>query len=152
MRIGALLAGCGPRSIRARIALAIGVALVVVFVLVQLVLGAYVNARSRAEVEKTLQEQADSIAKAVQRAGTSDRTATARQAERFIGDTPAWSSRRAATVIYWNVPVTEPGGQRDRAGAATSRCSWSAATPRPACSATGAPARSRPSASWASAC
>jgi signal transduction histidine kinase len=105
VRIGALLAMLRPRSIRARIALAIGVALVVAFVLAQLTLGAYVNSRSRAEVERTLQVQADSIANAVQRAGPDNQFRVARQADDFIGDTRMVVTAGGA-VIYWNLPVS----------------------------------------------
>lgn len=105
MRIGALLAMLRPRSIRARIAVAIGVALVVVFAVAQLTLGAYVNSRSRAEVEKALQVQADSIASAVQRAGPDNQFRVARQADAYIGDTRMVVTA-AGAVIYWNIPVS----------------------------------------------
>ncbi len=106
MRIGALMAKLRPRSIRARIAVAIGVALVVVFAVAQLTFGAYVNSRSRAEVEKTLQVQADAIARAVQRASPDDRIRVARQADDFIGDTRIVVTV-AGSVVHWNFPVSD---------------------------------------------
>ena len=106
MRIGALMAMLRPRSIRARIAVAIGVALVVVFAVAQLTLGSYVDSRSRAEVEKTLQVQADSIARAVQRASPDNRIRVARQADDFIGDTRIVVTV-AGSVVHWNLPVSD---------------------------------------------
>jgi signal transduction histidine kinase len=106
VRISAVPAMLRPRSIRARIALAIGVALVVVFVLAQLTLGTYVDSRSRAEVEKTLQVQADSIATAVQQAGPDEQFRVARQADDFIGDTRMVVTA-GGSVIYWNLPVSD---------------------------------------------
>jgi signal transduction histidine kinase len=104
--IGALMAKLRPRSIRARIAVAIGVALVVVFAVAQLTFGSYVDSRTRAEVEKTLQVQADSIARAVQRASPEDRIRVARQADDFIGDTRIVVTV-AGTVVHWNLPVSD---------------------------------------------
>ena len=75
-----------PRSIQARVALAIVMALAVVFVVVQVVFVSFVEARSRAEVEDALHLQADSIAREVERNGLENAAATARAAERFIGD------------------------------------------------------------------
>jgi signal transduction histidine kinase len=106
VRIGALMAMLRPRSIRARIAVAIGVALVVVFAVAQLTFGSYVDSRSRAEVEKTLQAQADSIARAVQRASPEDRIQVAREADDFIGDTRIVVTV-AGAVVHWNLPVSD---------------------------------------------
>ncbi len=106
MRIAAVAAMLRPRSIRARIALSIGVALVVVFAVAQLIVGSYVDARSSEEVEKTLLVQADSIARAVQRAGPENRSRVARQADDFIGDTRMVVTV-AGTVIHWNLPVAD---------------------------------------------
>ena len=94
-----------PHSIQARVAVAIAVALVVVFVGVQLVFVAFVQARSRSEVEAALHQQADSIAREVQRGGLPNAAATARSAERFIGD-----ARLVVLVdgevVHWNLPVS----------------------------------------------
>ncbi len=95
----------GPRSIQARVALAIAVALVVVFVAIQVVFASFVQMRTRAEIEGNLHQQADAIARAVERGGLEDAAATARSAERFIGD-----ARLVVLVdgevVHWNLPVS----------------------------------------------
>ena len=95
-----------PRSIQARVALAIAIALVVVFVAVQLVFVSFVQQRSRSEVEAALHQQADSIARAVVRGGLPDAAATARSAERFVGDARLVVSV-SGTVVHWNIPVAK---------------------------------------------
>ena len=95
-----------PRSIQARVALAIAVALVVVFVVVQVVFVSFVEARARGEVEDALHLQAGSIAREVERNGLENAAATARAAQRFIGD-----ARLVVTVqgvdVHWNLPVSQ---------------------------------------------
>ena len=95
-----------PRSIRARIALAIGIALAVVLAVAELTFSSYVDSRSRAEVEKTLQAQADSIARAINRAGPADAARTARQAGEYVGDTRMVVTVDGA-VVHWNLPVSD---------------------------------------------
>lgn len=95
-----------PRSIQARVALAIVVALVVVFVVVQVVFVSFVEARARAEVEDALHLQADAIAEEIQRNGPENAAATARAAERFIGDARLVVSVSGETV-HWNIPVAQ---------------------------------------------
>lgn len=94
-----------PRSIQARVALAIVVALAVVFVVIQGVFASYVQQRSRAEVEASLHQQADSIARAVVREGLPNAAATARSAERFIGDARLVVSV-SGEVVHWNIPFS----------------------------------------------
>ncbi len=95
-----------PRSIQARVALAIAIALVAVFVAVQLVFVSFVQQRSRSEVEAALNQQADSIAQAVVRGGLPNAASTARSAERFIGDARLVVSV-SGEVVHWNIPVSD---------------------------------------------
>lgn len=95
-----------PRSIQARVALAIGIALAVAFVLVQIVFVSFVDARSRAEVEGALQEQAESIARQIERNGLENAAAGAREAQRYVGDARFVVSV-GGTVVHWNRPVQE---------------------------------------------
>jgi len=94
-----------PRSIQARVALAIAVALVLVFAVIQVFFVSFVQSRSRAEIEASLHQQADAIARAVQREGVENAAATARSADRFIGD-----ARLVVLVdgdvVHWNLPVS----------------------------------------------
>lgn len=95
-----------PHSIQARVAIAILIALVLVFVAIQLVVVSFVQARSRSQIEAALAQQADSIARAVERGGLANAGATAREAERFVGD-----ARLVVlvdgTVVRWNIPVAD---------------------------------------------
>ncbi len=93
-----------PRSIQARVALAIGVALVVVFVVVQLVFVSFVEARSRDEVERALYDQAESIARQIERNGLENAPATAREAQRYVGDA-RFVVYVDGTSVHWNRPV-----------------------------------------------
>lgn len=104
--MSALLQRLRPRSIQARVALAIAVALAVVFVVVEVVFVSFVQTRSRAEIEATLRQQADSIAQAIQRNGLPDAAPTARSAERFIGDARL-VVRVDGEVVHWNLPVSD---------------------------------------------
>ena len=92
-----------PRSIQARVALAIAVALIVVFVLVQLVLVAFVQDRSRAELEAALHQQATSIAQALD--GQPNVAAGARDAQRYVGTATRMVVSVDREVVHWNVPV-----------------------------------------------
>ena len=94
-----------PHSFQARVAVAISIALVVVFVVIQLVFVSIVQERQRAGVEATLRQQADSIARAVQRGGLSNAAATSRDAGRFIGDARLVVSVDGE-VVHWNEPVS----------------------------------------------
>jgi hypothetical protein len=100
----AALRRLGPRSIQARVALAIVVALVVVFVVIQMLVVGFVQARSRSELEDALRQQATSIARAIDRAGSENAPATARDAERYIGDARMVVSV-SGVVVHWNRPV-----------------------------------------------
>ncbi|MGD9570474.1 MAG: sensor histidine kinase [Thermoleophilia bacterium] len=95
-----------PRSIQARVALAIGVALVVVFVVVQLVFVSFVEARSRDEVERALHDQAESIARQIERNGLENAPSTAREAQRYIGDARLVVYVEG-TSVHWNRPVED---------------------------------------------
>lgn len=95
-----------PRSIRARVALAIGAALVIVVLALQLVFAGYVQGRARSEVEDALREQAASIATQIERNGLPDAAATARQAQRYIGDARL-VVYVSGTVVHWNRPVAD---------------------------------------------
>ncbi|HTI33177.1 MAG TPA: HAMP domain-containing sensor histidine kinase [Miltoncostaea sp.] len=92
-----------PRSIQARVALAIAVALLVVFVVAQLVLVAFVEARSRSELEAALQQQATSIARALD--GRSNVPAAARDAQQYVGTATRMVVSVQGEVVHWNVPV-----------------------------------------------
>ncbi len=92
-----------PRSIQARVAVAIAVALMVVFVVVQLVLVAFVQDRSRAELEAALHQQATSIARALD--GQPNVAAGARDAQRYVGDATRMVVSVDGEVVHWNVPV-----------------------------------------------
>lgn len=95
-----------PRSIQARVALAIGIALAVAFVVVQIVFVSFVDARSRAEVEGALHEQAESIARQIERNGLENAPASAREAQRYVGDA-RFVVRVSGIVVHWNRPVAE---------------------------------------------
>jgi histidine kinase len=102
----AALRRLSPRSIQARAALAIAVALAVVFLLLELVFFSFVQARSRAEIEAALHQQADAIARAVENGGLGNAAATSRSADRFVGD-----ARLVVLVdgevVHWNFPVSD---------------------------------------------
>lgn len=95
-----------PRSFQARVALAIGIALAVAFVIAQIVLVSFIDARSRAEVEAALRVQADSIARQIERNGLDNAAASAREAQRYVGD-----ARLVVYVsglsVHWNRPVSD---------------------------------------------
>lgn len=93
-----------PRSIRARVAVAIAVALAVVIAALQS-FGSIVEARARSEVESALHQQADAIAREIDRGGVTSAAASARQAARFLADT-RMVVRVQGEVIYWNDPVS----------------------------------------------
>jgi two-component system sensor histidine kinase BaeS len=101
-----------PRSIRAGVALAIAIALAVVFLTVQFVFGAIVESRARGEVERALAQQAGAIAREIDRQGAVNAAASARDAARFIGDA-RMVVRVSGEVVYWNAPVDdlEAGGE-----------------------------------------
>ena len=94
-----------PHSFQARVAVAISIALVVVFVVIQFVFVSIVQQRQRDGVEATLRQQADSIARAVQRGGLANAAATSRDAGRFIGDARLVVSVNGE-VVHWNEPVS----------------------------------------------
>ncbi len=100
----ALLGRLRPRSIQARVALAIAAALLIVIVGIQLVFVQFLQSRSRSAVEAELHQQADSIAREVQRNGVQNAAATARSAERFIGDARL-VVLVGGEVVHWNLPV-----------------------------------------------
>ncbi len=102
----ALVRRLRPRSIQARVALAIGVALLVVFLLVQVVFLGFVQARAQRGVEEALHEQADSIALQIERGGLADAAAGARRAQRYIGNARL-VVKVSGSVVHWNVPVTD---------------------------------------------
>lgn len=94
-----------PRSIRARVAVAILAALAVV-TLVVIGFSWIVQGRARAEVERALQQQAEAIADQIDRTGISSAAGEARNAARFIGD-----ARMVVYVqgvnVYWSDPVSD---------------------------------------------
>lgn len=95
-----------PRSIQARVALAIAIALLVVVVAAQLVFEGFVQGRLRQGVEDALRQQAESIAVQIERGGLENAAAGAREAQRFIGDARLVVSVEG-TVVHWNRPVAE---------------------------------------------
>ncbi len=105
----ALFARLRPRTIRARVAVAILAALAAVS-LVVIGFSWIVQDRARAEVEAALGEQALAIARQIDRAGSnadgSSAAGEARNAERFIGD-----ARMVVTVqgevVFWSDPVSD---------------------------------------------
>ncbi|MFL6198234.1 MAG: histidine kinase dimerization/phospho-acceptor domain-containing protein, partial [Thermoanaerobaculia bacterium] len=99
----ALLRRLKPRTIRARIALAILVALAIVSFVV-LGFGWIVQGRARAEVEVALQEQATAIAKEIDRGGITSAAGSARNAQRFIGDAHMVVLVQGE-VVHWSDPV-----------------------------------------------
>jgi signal transduction histidine kinase len=103
-RIPDLVRRLRPASIQARVALAIVVALAVVFIAVELVAVSFVQARSHAEVERTLRQQADSIARAIQRGGVANAAATSREARAYIGDA-RMVVKVDGEVVDWTGPL-----------------------------------------------
>lgn len=95
-----------PRSIRTRVAIAIVVAWVVLFGVIQLAFGAFVESRTRAEIERQLYDQAGAIALAIERGGGRDAARSARDADRFLGDT-RMVVRVQGEVVFFNAPVAE---------------------------------------------
>lgn len=95
-----------PRSIRTRVAIAIVVAWAVLFGVIQLAFGAFVESRTRAEIERQLHDQAAAIALAIERGGTRDAARGAREADRFLGDT-RMVVRVQGEVVFFNAPVAE---------------------------------------------
>jgi two-component system sensor histidine kinase BaeS len=100
-----LLERLKPRTIRARVAIAIVVALGVVS---GLVIGFdwIVQGRARAEVEEALQQQAEAIAKEIDREGITSAAGEARNAERFIGDARMVVLVQGE-VVHWSDPVSD---------------------------------------------
>jgi signal transduction histidine kinase len=92
-----------PRSIQARVALAIAVALLVVFVVAQLVVVSFVQARARDELETALRQQATSIARALD--GQPNVPAASRDAQRYVGTATRMVVTVGGEVVHWNVPV-----------------------------------------------
>lgn len=107
-----------PRSFQARVAVSIAVALVIVFVVVEVVFLSFVQERARSEREDALRRQADSIARAIVRAGPADAAETARSAQRFIGDAYMEVRVRGENVYYSGFPVDdlEASGSATRDG------------------------------------
>ncbi len=99
-----LLERLKPRTIRARVAFAIVVALAVVSVLV-IGFDWIVQGRARAEVEEALQQQANAIAKEIDREGITSAAGEARNAERFIGDARMVVLVQGE-VVHWSDPVS----------------------------------------------
>jgi signal transduction histidine kinase len=100
-----LLQRLRPRTIRARVAVAIVVALAVVSLLV-LGFDWIVQGRARAEVEEALQQQANAIAKEIDREGITSAAGEARNAERFIGDARMVVLVQGE-VVHWSDPVQD---------------------------------------------
>jgi signal transduction histidine kinase len=94
-----------PRTIRARAAIAMVVALAVVSGIV-FGFGAIVEGRARAEVEGALQEQANAIAQEIDREGITSAAGEARNAERFVGDARLVVLVQGV-VVHWNDPVAD---------------------------------------------
>jgi signal transduction histidine kinase len=94
-----------PRTIRARAAVAMVVALAVVSGIV-FGFSAIVEGRARAEVEAALQEQATAIAQEIDREGVSSAAGEARNAERFVGDARLVVLVQGV-VVHWNDPVAD---------------------------------------------
>ena len=94
-----------PRTIRARAAVAMVVALAVVSGIV-FGFSAIVESRARAEVEAALQEQATAIAQEIDREGISSAAGEARNAERFVGDARLVVLVQGV-VVHWNDPVAD---------------------------------------------
>ncbi|MGD9696438.1 MAG: sensor histidine kinase [Thermoleophilia bacterium] len=95
-----------PHSLRARIALALVAALLLALVVVQVLIGGFVRARERDQLERAMRVQADSIARAVQQGGPERATVTAREANAFVGDARLvvwWDGENQ----YWNNPVSD---------------------------------------------
>jgi len=97
-------------SIRARVAIAIAVALGVVFLIAQVVVGGFLDARARDEVERALRQQATAIAREIDRQGAADAAPSAREANRFVGDTRMVVSV-SGLAVFWNVPVQDLDAQ-----------------------------------------
>jgi signal transduction histidine kinase len=97
-------------SIRARVAIAIAVALGVVFLIAQVVVGGFLDARARDEVERALGQQATAIAREIERQGTANAAASAREADRFVGDTRMVVSV-SRVAVFWNTPVADLDAQ-----------------------------------------
>ncbi len=100
-----LLQRLRPRTIRARVAVAIIVALAVVSALV-IGVDWIVQGRARAEVEEALQQQATAIAKEIDREGITSAAGEARNAERFIGDARMVVLVQGE-VVHWSDPVAD---------------------------------------------
>jgi signal transduction histidine kinase len=94
-----------PRTIRARAAVAMVVALAVVSGVV-FGFSAIVESRARAEVETALQEQATAIAQEIDREGITSAAGEARNAERFVGDARLVVLVQGV-VVHWNDPVAD---------------------------------------------
>lgn len=104
MTLRGRLAIVRPRSFEARVALAIVVALVVVFAIVQLIVVGFAQARARAALEDELRQQATSIARVIDAAGPDQAARGARAAQAYVGD-----ARMVVyvdgEVVHWNTPV-----------------------------------------------
>ena len=94
-----------PHSIRARVAIAIVVALAAVSMLV-LAFGWIVQGRARAELEDALRAQARAIAREIDREGITSAAGSARNAERFIGDARMVVLVQGE-VVHWSDPVAD---------------------------------------------
>jgi signal transduction histidine kinase len=92
-----LLERLRPRSYRARIALAIGVGLVLSLLVIQIVVRVLIDQNLQASVERNLESQAQAVAFAVQRDGVGG----APEAARYLPDTSV-VVRQDGLVVYWN--------------------------------------------------
>ncbi|MBM3664959.1 MAG: hypothetical protein FJW92_04100, partial [Actinobacteria bacterium] len=89
-----------PASYRGRIALAIGVALVIAVLATQLLLGVFVGTRVEQEVSQQLRQQGEEIAAVARDQGYAGIAA----AKRFLPGTRV-VVRRDGEVVYWSDPV-----------------------------------------------
>ena len=107
-----------PRSFQARVALSIAVALVIVFVAIQVVFVSFVQSRARSEAESALRHQAASIAQAIVRADPANAAETSRNAQRFLGDTYMEVRISGETVYFSGFPLEdlEASGSATRDG------------------------------------
>lgn len=86
MRLGPIDRLMHPRSIRTRIALVIVAAVALSGIVVAWAFTNTVRSATQAEVERSLGQQARTIARVIEREGIADASSTARSAQRFVGE------------------------------------------------------------------
>lgn len=95
-----------PRSIRTRIVVVILASMALSSIGIFWVVSATINASTEAEIQRTLQRQAATVARSIDSTGARNAARTARDAQRFMGDV-RMVVYVSGEVVYYSSPVSE---------------------------------------------